>query len=632
MEKELCLSERNGQKIIQSRISQQYRFLYVALLFLMLSCSTGKEEEFEKVKIAFIADAHFQDIYAQFEDVDYKGIKNPKTGDFVNIRTMNAQLQSTRIFNENYFAFIEALDDIVKRGIKIVALPGDFSDDGQPVHVKGLRRILQRYTYEHDILFFATTGNHDPVKPFAHDAGKTDFLGIGGKEQIITSSIENIKDTVAGRLTPIITSEIQKWGYQDILNEMAAFGFYPQKDYVYWETPFSDYSYQGYTFNKAEQASLLENRTYAIDAFNKHPDASYLVEPIEGLWLLALDANVYVPINKLSGVSENINDFKSASTGYNNVLLQKRHLIDWVKKVSEKAEKMNKVLIAFSHYPMVDFNDNASDEMKHFFGESKMQLHRVPKEEVAELFADAGIEIHFGGHMHINDTGVRTSTKGNTLYNIQTPSLAAYAPGYKILTIHSKTKFEVETVVIEKAEKFNSLFSLYEEEYNYLQNTQTTEIWNKDILTAENYRDFTQWHLKELVRLRFLPNDWSQEFVESFIHKTGEELLMAQNDNLDNSFNSANLSRGDFKAWTGFDMIYDFYRLRSADELAFADIGKARLKQYEFLCSQLKQSDDSAYRLWSYIFEKSSNGKPSDHFTIDVKAGTIEKKRLNVLE
>ncbi|MEP5635691.1 MAG: metallophosphoesterase, partial [Maribacter dokdonensis] len=312
MEKELCLSERNGQKIIQSRISRQYRFLYVALLFLMLSCSTGKEEEFEEVKIAFIADAHFQDIYAQFEDVDYKGIKNPKTGYFVNIRTMNAQLQSTRIFNENYFAFIEALDDIVKRGIKIVALPGDFSDDSQPVHVKGLRRILQRYTDEHDILFFATTGNHDPVKPFAHDAGKTDFLGVGGKEQIITSSIENIKDTVAGRLTPIITSEIQKWGYQDILNEMAAFGFYPQKDYVFWETPFSDYSYQGYTFNKAEQASSLENRTYAIDAFNKHPDASYLVEPIEGLWLLALDANVYLPQKKLLEVSENANDFESA--------------------------------------------------------------------------------------------------------------------------------------------------------------------------------------------------------------------------------------------------------------------------------------------------------------------------------
>ena len=624
MEKELCVSERNGQKINQYSIRRHYRFLCVAVLFLIFSCDNKREEEFKETKIAFIADAHFQDIYAHFADADYKGIENPQTGRFVNIRTMNAQLQSTRIFNENYFAFIEALDDIVTKGIKLVALPGDFSDDGQPVHVKGLRKILDKYSKDHGILFFATTGNHDPVKPFTQEAGKTDFLGVGGKEQIITSTIKNITDTVADRLTPIITSEIKKWGYQDILNEMSAFGFYPQKEYVYWETPFSDYSYQGYTFNKAEQASLLENRTYAIDAFNKHPDASYLVEPTEGLWLLALDANVYLPKKKLLEVSENANDFESASIGYNNVLLQKRHLIDWVKKVSEKAKKMNKVLIAFSHYPMVDFNDDASEEMIHFFGESNMQLHRVPKEEVAEIFADAGIEIHFGGHMHINDTGVRTSTKGNTLFNIQTPSLAAYAPGYKTLTIHSTNDFEVETVVIEKAKNFNSLFSLYEQEHDYLKETQVPVIWNKDILASDNYRDFTQWHLKELVRLRFLPDDWSQEFVTDFINKTGEELLIAQSEDFDSILKSANLSTDEFKTWTGFDMIYDFYRLRSADELAFTDIGEARLKQYEIVCKQLKESENSDYRLWANIFEKSINGKPSDHFKIDLKQGTIE--------
>ncbi|MEP2057430.1 MAG: metallophosphoesterase, partial [Maribacter litoralis] len=76
------------------------RFLFVVFLFMILSCDVKKEKESVEVKIAFIADAHFQDIYAHFEDANYKGIENPKTGDFVNIRTMSAQLQSTRIFNE----------------------------------------------------------------------------------------------------------------------------------------------------------------------------------------------------------------------------------------------------------------------------------------------------------------------------------------------------------------------------------------------------------------------------------------------------------------------------------------------------------------------------------------------------
>jgi 3',5'-cyclic AMP phosphodiesterase CpdA len=258
------------------------KFLLCSILFILFFSAEKKKKKVETIRIAFIADAHFQDIYAHFDDANYKGIKNPKTGDYVNIRTMEAQLQSTRIFNENYFAFIEALDDIVARGIKYVALPGDFSDDGQPVHVKGLQKILEDYSKKYDILFFATTGNHDPVKPFAQEAGKTDFLGEGGKEQIITSTVKNLKAIAEGQLKPIVTSEIKKWGYKDILNKMSAFGFYPQKEYLYWETPFSKYTYDNYTFENAKKESVLSQRMYAIDNYNWHPDASYLVEPTNG--------------------------------------------------------------------------------------------------------------------------------------------------------------------------------------------------------------------------------------------------------------------------------------------------------------------------------------------------------------
>lgn len=604
--------------------SQCICILLVALLF---SCEKKIKNESAPVQIAFIADAHFQDIYAHFEDANYKGIENPKTGNFVNIRTMQAQLQSTRIFNENYFAFIEALDDIVARGIKYVALPGDFSDDGQPVHVKGLRKILDRYSKKHGILFFATTGNHDPVKPFTQEAGKTDFLGVGGQEQIITSSVKNLKDTAEGQLKPIITSEIKKWGYKDILNEMSSFGFYPQKEYVYWETPFSKYGYGEYSFEKAEEASHLNKRTYQIDAYNAHPDASYLVEPTEGVWLLAIDANVYVPNKELTEKTTNSKDFSGASIGYNNVLLQKTHLITWVKKVAAQAKEKGKVLIAFSHYPMVEFNDDASEEMKAFFGENKMQLHRVPKEDVAEVFADAGIQIHFGGHMHINDTGVQTSKNGNTIFNIQTPSLAAYAPGYKVLTILSETDFDVETVIINKAKNFNSLFPLYEQEYAYLSETDSSTIWNKDILTTENYKDFTKFHLKELVRLRFLPSDWPKKFADSFLTASGKDLLLKNSTSpelLNAHLLANNLTLEAFEMWTGFDMVNDFYKLRSADQLAFTDIGENRLKAYQFICEELKDITDEKLKLWLRIFEKSRKGAPSNHFRIDLEADSIK--------
>ncbi|KAF2508116.1 metallophosphoesterase family protein [Flavobacterium foetidum] len=603
-------------------------FRISAILVLLLSLSSCKSQQkvTKEVQIAFIADAHLQDIFAKFKDSDYKGIPNPVTGEYANIRTMNSQLHSTRIFNENYFAFLEALNDIVKKGIKQVVLPGDFSDDGQPVHVRGLRKILNEYSQKHGLSFYVTTGNHDVVRPFAQDAVKTDFLGKDGKEQIISSSANNFNKNKS-ELEPIITADIKNWGYKETINEMRDFGFFPKKSDLYWETPFSDYNYENYNFEEAKKESVLEKRTYLIKNTNLYlPEASYLVEPIKGIWLLAIDANAYVPNEKLSGETNNPHDFSGANTGYNNVLIYKNHLLNWVKKVAAEAKQKGKVLIAFSHYPMVDFNDDASPELKQLFGANKMQLQRVPDEEVAQQFADAGIQIHFGGHMHINDTGVRKSAKGNTLFNIQTPSLAAYMPAYKILTVHSNTDFEVETVVIGKVNKFNSLFPFYEEEYAHLKEVKSKDIWNKEILKAKDYEEFTNWHLKELVRLRFLPEDFPADFLKSIVNLSGKDLLLLNTNKteIESVLKANSFTISDFESWNGFDMIFDFYRLKSADELAFSKIGKNRLKQYELVCSQLKKANDSKLVLWAQIFLKTMNGEPSDHFKIDLKNNKID--------
>ena len=620
---------------MQNRIYMKYNFkvlrLLTVLLILMTSCTDEFVVERDNVKIAFIADIHLLDIYGEFTDTDYKGVKNPKTEKYNTIRTMKAQLHSTRLFNENYFAFIAALEDVVKRGIKLVALPGDFSDDGQPLNIRALRRIMDEYSIKHGIQFFAITGNHDPAKPFSQDAGKSDFLGEAGKQIAIVSSKELIRPGSKNELRPIITADIKEWGYKDILNELTDFGFFPRRDYRYWETPFSNYTYENYTLEKATENAKLENRTYEISNHKLEvPDISYLVEAVDGIWLLAIDANVYVPKEKVSGEKNNSNDFGGASIGYNNVLKHKKYLFEWVKKVAEEAEKRGKTLIAFSHYPMVDFNDGASSEMKELFGTGKMQLHRVPEYLVAELFADAGVQIHFGGHMHINDTGVSTSKKGNTLFNIQTPSLAAYIPGYKILTVKPNKMIEVETVVLDEVPNFNELFPLYKQEYQHLKEVGDDDIWNKDILKSKTYNEFTQWHLKELVRLRFLLEDWPKDLTQALMTSTGRDLLLSVKEGLDDDeiksvLKDNQLKIEDFNEWTGFDMIYDFYRLRGADELAIPVIGLKRLQQYAFVCEQLKQTGNASFQLWAKIFEKASKGQPANHFRIDLNTNSIDR-------
>ncbi|WP_272673471.1 metallophosphoesterase family protein, partial [Providencia sp. PROV031] len=138
-------------------------------------------------RVAFMPDIHFHDVYGQFADNAFEGLKNSKSGQNAVIRSMYAQLTSTRLFNENYFALRAALDDAGKKGIKLIALPGDFTDDGQPIHLRGLVKVLQEYEQKYGMRFFATPGNHDPNRPFDMPAGKEDFLGTDGKTQRIFS-------------------------------------------------------------------------------------------------------------------------------------------------------------------------------------------------------------------------------------------------------------------------------------------------------------------------------------------------------------------------------------------------------------------------------------------------------------
>jgi len=639
-----------------------YKYGLTVLFFIVLNApvSAQKTKNLEGTQIAFLSDVHLQDLFGTFSDNDYKGILNTKTGKYTLIRTMASQLHSTRIFNENYFAFIAALEDIAKRKIKYVALPGDYTDDGQPIHVRGLEKILDQYRKKYNIEFFITTGNHDPVGPFAQESGKEDFLGAGGKSQPIYSKEGLYKPNLIIEQPVVITADIAKMGYLGITDHLKNFGFYPNKKYKFWATPFSSYTSQNYTFEKASQAALLQNRVYNVAPGFEVPDVSYVVEPVDGLWLMAIDGNVYIP-KKSDGDPKDPKNYSEASTGYNNVLSNKKHLIKWVEEISTQAKLQGKTLIAFSHFPMIDFNDDASAEIKELLGPNKWQLNRVPVEEVAQVFADAGLKIHFGGHMHINDTGTRTTAKGNTLVNIQTPSLAAYIPAYKLLTIKKNNLVDIQTITIDEVPGYNELFDLYKMEYQFLESQNTKDIWNIDILKTKNYHDFTDFHLKELVRLRFLKDDWPESFKNFILNVSAEDLLVLANIQSDKDFDvmlknkenfkkewaeaesklnktliEKNLQKQDFN-WTGYDLLVDFYRFRSADELALVDVGTQRAKQYKVL-SQLffeNHKDDAAkekllqnqMRLFLVIFNKFMHEVPADHFSVDLNTGVI--KSLN---
>lgn len=642
-------------------------------------------------------DIHFHDVYGHIEDSAFQGLPThtAQGEQFATIRSMRAQLHSTRLFNENYFALIAALDDIAKRNIKYVALPGDFSDDGQPLHMRGLKSILDKYQREYGMEFFAAPGNHDPTRPVSHPAGKPDYLGEEGKEQPIFSKQHSYcqqKSDNDDQKHPVICSDdVQELGYKPIMDLLGEHGFYPKASYHYFETPYSSDKQtshtSGYDYLTALREAQFDKRHYEIchqGAGGKYKkpdysdcyqvtDTSYLVEPIPGLWLLAIDANVYQPKKDSDGNALDAENFSGSSdAGYNKVITHKTHLLEWITDVVQRAQAQDKTLIAFSHFPMQEFYDGAATDVAQLMGDGKFQLSRNPTTNTSKMLADTGLQIHVAGHMHINDTGIYRGENGKVLFNIQAPSLAAYVPAYKVLTIKPGQQIEVETLVLKEVPRFNELFSHYHTEWNYLHSINAPDIWNQEILQAKNYHQFTDWHLHELARLRFLPQEWPADIRTLLTTLNGEQMMVLSQLDADISFEKLQtflgkknqdkaiaeawqqatrkaeviarqngLSLMSFATWTGQDLSVDFYRLWNADQLALNDIDPQRFVHYELLANQFllttkkaSSAHDSTENPRQFYHERLgrllkillqfSGDAPSDHFLLELETGKIK--------
>lgn len=501
-----------------------------------------------KVKIAFLADIHLHDVFAKVSDDNEMNLAvDVKTKQPVLIRSLYAQLNSTRLFNENYFSFIQALDELVLENVKLVALPGDFTDDGQPINIRALSHILRKYEKQHGMRFFAIPGNHDPVKPFTVESGKSDFLTSSGKEIGLYSA----KHPKCLTHKELCFDGVKNWGYQEIFTTLNDFGFSKRTEDLLYEMP-----YKNRYINWCDPS----NKQRCV----KMPDASYLVEPVNGVWLLAIDANVYQPQWQHTPVT-----FKgSSNAGYNQLITAKPALIEWIKTVVKRAKQHNKTLVAFSHFPMMEFYNDSGEELKSIFAKNKFQLPRVPTKHTAKVLADTGLILHFAGHMHLNDVAHVKNSSGGNLVNVQVPSLAAYKPAYKTVTLDLANKTGlVTTHIVKLVAQFNRFFPQYRREWQHRHKHGLVN-FNKNILNAKHFSEFTQLHLLGLVEQRFLKKDWPELLTD----------WLGKHDNLYDWFESMEcISEADIHfinkltTITNKQWLQDFYLLRSGDVIADVD-------------------------------------------------------------
>lgn len=604
--------------------------------------------------VAFMTDVHFENVYGDFKSAQFAGIPT-KDGKNATIRTMYAQLTSTRLFNENYFAFRSALDDAYGKGIRLVALPGDYSDDAQPINIDGINDILREYQAK-GMRFFIAPGNHDPNEPYDDDeAGKSDFLTKDGKEQKVYATGNaacKSKDP-----TVVCTDQLKEQGYASLLGKLGDFGFMPNMNDVYWETPFGQYADNKYSYDAAVVKGDLKNRQFEMcaegeggsykaagekalgKAYSKCSniiDASYLVEPVKGLWLLSIDANVYIPNGNFDPA--NPAAFKgfdgAGNAGWNKVLTHKKHQMEWIKSVVERAKAQGKQLMAFSHYPTMDFYANQTSAMKAVFKPGAFQTARVPEAGTTAALAATGLRLHIGGHMHFNGTNDYQDAAGNYLVNVQSPSLAVYGASYKIVNYKDADTVDVQTVALNAVPRFNELFPHYQVEYDYLQgSTQDADIkkrWNRAVLDTTSYGDFTRFYFGELSRLRFMDEYWPCEMKEAAMSLNAKQMLILSQ--LQTQVTLAQLAQvpgvlpltascaakgvasgtavpasqltadwaaatvkatalaaaaglklDDFAAVSAYEFYGDFHRTVYAGELALRDMGATRVSQYKVL-------------------------------------------------
>lgn len=556
------------------------------------------------MKIAVIADPHFHDInYRQGVGV----------GDGVAIRTLADTVASTRVFNESYHATRALLDDIVRRGISLVVVAGDLTDDGQQSTMAAATALLDDYSRRFGLRFVATPGNHDLYAIDGRHQSKR-FLNADGSHTLVTS------DPAMGQgdsVERIVSDEMYCGGYGTAIPALGAFGFFRRDGDLHWECPFGT-------------DDRLEARTFEIvsadgQTVRRMIDASFLVEPVEGLWLLSIDANVFEPRNGDLDPTLEKSYLDSTDAGWNSMLRNKGFVLDWMADVAARAKASGKRLIAFSHYPIIDpLNGTSTDEAK-LLNDTSF-LRRTPNPEVSRVAAASGIKIHFSGHLHINDTAVFRDGD-DFLVNIAVPSMVGFPPAYKIVDIGG-AQLDVETVTIADVPGYDAAFPYYRIE-------AARDGVSAAVTEAMSHADFLSRHLAEMVRHRYLPKEWPQDLA-----RLVPQLSLGDLDAFAATSRPLNVEdagiiiigreqNGALAALPFFEVVVDWYRLRKGREIALDFIDANRIAAYRQTAQRYAAGSwprgSVQDRLSSFMRMMMDwlDSQPSRDFSIDLATGEV---------
>ncbi|MCX7796330.1 MAG: metallophosphoesterase [bacterium] len=145
------------------------------------------------------------------------------------------------------------------------------------------------------------------------------------------------------------------------------------------------------------------------EAISTDPNSlSYVVEPVQGFRIIAMDPCRYNPKATTGG-------------GFS------KETLNWILSQVSIARREGKFIVGMMHHGLLEHFDS----QKNLFKEYVIDDY----ETVASRLAEAGLRIVFTGHFHAQDIVKRTFSNGYSLIDIETGSLVTSPSPYRIVEI-----------------------------------------------------------------------------------------------------------------------------------------------------------------------------------------------------
>ncbi len=217
------------------------------------------------------------------------------------------------------------------------------------------------------------------------------------------------------------------------------------------------------TVTAVDFASIYKDFGYS-QALERDPNSlSYVVEPVEGLWILAIDSCRYPENDPVNG--HPIVDGKMYRESFRDYAGKKLHRkdrvyaksLDWIEQRLIEARKKNKAVLVMLHHGIVP----------HWKGQQKLHWEYLMPgyADLARMFARYDARFVLTGHYHAQDIALKRF-KNKWIYDVATGSFVTYPNPWREI-VFGPQKVQIRSYFVTSIESHSNDFRTYSRDFTW---------------------------------------------------------------------------------------------------------------------------------------------------------------------